>query len=1563
MLRLAIFSVFIALLSSSNSGFTQCSHPIFKTQQELNDFFGEHMSCDTFIGDLKLSDIWLATDSRAISDLSPLQNIEVIDGDINIQNCNRITSLDSLKSLKVVTGNIHFYNNIMLSSIDKLSGIQFDQRLTLSSLGELDSLPLFNADSLIDLTLFHLPINNINSLETIKQLERLTISNCDNLKSLNGIENISIDKIGINHNDSLSDCTIESICKIIEINAFNANISNNMGNCASSEDVANLCFPDSTFCLRTSFFIKNQTELNKLALYPEECLYKINKIEIDETSVTDPIVDLSSLSRFDSLDRLEISNTSVLSDFSGTGNITFVEDLIINNNKRLKSVFGLNPTLRTKTVNIEGNTVLKDLPHCLENHPPDEVAIISQDSIAPLEIRKLSFISSMEIKNSRFAVEYFLEDNTQLSYLKLDGLTGVDSINFGFVKPGFTSLIIYNCPDLSKVTNINFQDSVNRFSISRNHLSQLSIEKTANHFNSFSFSDPILKDISFTNYPTSISSFSASYNGELEEINFLDSLVFINDFNVVSNDSLKSIGTTNSLISDVEEIFINGNPELVNLMAFDDDLNVDLIIIRENPKLNDCAVKVVCNSLNDPTIQLNLYNNSPGCSQDSILFYCFDIKNPLFDVEIRTQEDINQLAHLYPEMDSIYGSLTFYRTGYLDLDISFFKQLKYIEGKLSFWNYTNPYDLNYSSLDSCYYSSLEIHRCDFERLPIYHGSDTLISIGLYDFTIDNLDLGFDGLKVVTNFLNVSRNSNEPILDLRFNELEYVHELNLSNLNFNIQNFPELSAVFKTRMSNQIFSNLDFVSTLEIENSLSVTHSDNLKELSLLPFENKDLPHLSLQYCDSLVSIAGFNETKNCNTNISLYSNKNLENIYLFEKADSISGLSISNHTLIDSIRFPLIKKAGNLSFFENESLKSIAFDSLESANSIRISENPLIQDISNIRSAADVKDLKINQNSSLEDCNLDLVCNNFNLSNNVEIFRNLGICEYQASVLSYCGIDSDYDCLLGNITFNSFSSLQNYLQFYDECDFPHTIEIDLQDDVQIDTIIFKGLRKIKGLRIINTNAKCLIFENLTSVSNSIIVTDTLLERLELKQLEYLGFMTVENCHNLRFIDLNNEAGTALTGIKYPNSYGFTIRNNRNLEEVNLNRIISFGVITISNNPNLNVLHGIIEGENYYQINCSDNESLVSGLVFKTATVEDYIELVNLSSIAELPFEGEITAPNIELSGLHSIDSFHIELQGNKVETLKISNNENLKYVSGLKNDSINSWLYIEHNPSLVDLDIFTGDSFFAQNITINNNDRFRDINLTFDNKIIERIIITENDNLVSITGLDSTQVTKSLVIENNSKLNNIDIYKDDTNIYEVFIGGSDSLKYLNIKNLNVRPDFALVIRNMKNLKTIDGFAFDVMRALHILENPALEEINFINDSLSIWHIVFSHNPIFNNCISPLLCNNITFGNSVNITSNGENCENIDAVSSACFTSTEDIGFSSSTILFPNPTTGIINYTSDRKIDKLELYALDGRAIPIVKNRESIDISNLNRGEYILKVIYPDGTESLKIVKI
>ena len=67
-------------------------------------------------------------------------------------------------------------------------------------------------------------------------------------------------------------------------------------------------------------------------------------------------------------------------------------------------------------------------------------------------------------------------------------------------------------------------------------------------------------------------------------------------------------------------------------------------------------------------------------------------------------------------------------------------------------------------------------------------------------------------------------------------------------------------------------------------------------------------------------------------------------------------------------------------------------------------------------------------------------------------------------------------------------------------------------------------------------------------------------------------------------------------------------------------------------------------------------------------------------------------------------------------------------------------------------------------------------------------------------------------------------------------------------------------------------------------------------------------------------------------------------------------------VYPNPVKDILYIQSGEKIDKTEVYSVDGKLIKTISNSDKVDFSNVVKGIYILKIYTKSGVKTEKIIK-
>jgi hypothetical protein len=81
------------------------------------------------------------------------------------------------------------------------------------------------------------------------------------------------------------------------------------------------------------------------------------------------------------------------------------------------------------------------------------------------------------------------------------------------------------------------------------------------------------------------------------------------------------------------------------------------------------------------------------------------------------------------------------------------------------------------------------------------------------------------------------------------------------------------------------------------------------------------------------------------------------------------------------------------------------------------------------------------------------------------------------------------------------------------------------------------------------------------------------------------------------------------------------------------------------------------------------------------------------------------------------------------------------------------------------------------------------------------------------------------------------------------------------------------------------------------------------------------------------------------------------------TGIDDMTAEDSFLIFPNPASGIINIRTEYDIQMVEIYNLQGQRVAVGnRNANSISVSNLSKGVYIMKITTEQGIRSCKIDK-
>ncbi|MNY56295.1 hypothetical protein D3C86_1923600 [compost metagenome] len=67
-------------------------------------------------------------------------------------------------------------------------------------------------------------------------------------------------------------------------------------------------------------------------------------------------------------------------------------------------------------------------------------------------------------------------------------------------------------------------------------------------------------------------------------------------------------------------------------------------------------------------------------------------------------------------------------------------------------------------------------------------------------------------------------------------------------------------------------------------------------------------------------------------------------------------------------------------------------------------------------------------------------------------------------------------------------------------------------------------------------------------------------------------------------------------------------------------------------------------------------------------------------------------------------------------------------------------------------------------------------------------------------------------------------------------------------------------------------------------------------------------------------------------------------------------------VFPNPTADFLNVASKSKVESAQVYDLSGKAVKVSVANNQIDVRNLAKGSYVVKIQTAEGASTQKFIK-
>ncbi|MET7257514.1 T9SS type A sorting domain-containing protein [Dyadobacter jiangsuensis] len=306
-------SLVFSALKAQTCSFTDL---LLNSQSAVNSFTA---SCKTINGNITVS-------GADITDLTPLQNIETMNGRLTIQNNPALPSLSGLKNLATAQHVLIYYNDLLtdLTGLEKLKSIwgtthiRYNKGLVnlkgLDSLASASTFYITNNDSLTSLS-------GLGSLETVSDI--LAIGSNKSLASLNGLTKLNaVSRINIGENDALTD--LSGLETLTSVN-YQMHVSYN----------------------------KNLTSLNGLT-----SLNYLSEVYIGNN---DRLPNLSGLENVRSVYWLVIGNNNSLTSLTGLHNLISATNFIIRDNDLLTDLSGLEGLTNVGWLQISDNPALASL--------------------------------------------------------------------------------------------------------------------------------------------------------------------------------------------------------------------------------------------------------------------------------------------------------------------------------------------------------------------------------------------------------------------------------------------------------------------------------------------------------------------------------------------------------------------------------------------------------------------------------------------------------------------------------------------------------------------------------------------------------------------------------------------------------------------------------------------------------------------------------------------------------------------------------------------------------------------------------------------------------------------------------------------------------------------------------------------------------------------------------------------------------------------------------------------------------------------------------------------------
>lgn len=760
-----------------------------------------------------------------------------------------------------------------------------------------------------------LKINNTNNLKNVyfkrirnnlkifeannSELETLELANMPNIETLN-LSNTNINNLDFSSNINIKNLDVSNNKNIKDIDLINHKFIENLN--ISNTSISNLNIDNGKLL---SLINANNTNIDSLNISHVDA---IKSISINNT----PFLNNIALGNTNNLKNIDISDSNISSL-----NLLSVPNLkkLIANNTKISNIL-LSNTDNLEYLYIHDNQNLNRLDLGTLNNLIE--INISNTSIDNLDLSQSINLEQVQSRGSSVS-EIDLRDSPKIEFINVSNNSNLLNLYLGDTE-NLTELIA----NKTGITNdLRLENALNlkTLQLSNSNVRSLNLSNS-----------PELSTLDITNIPNlrqleiaSINSkdIDLTGNSNLESINILDTdisyLITSGLYNLkdirANNTLLKEIDLSN--LSKLESVNFENNPEL------------NEIKLLNNPNLSDL---IVSNTLID---SLEIDKNMPieRLHAQNTKLTSLDLSDHeiLEDIKISDNSNLN------------YLNLSDTNVSEVNLD-----GVGQLEEFLS--NNTKLKKLNVSGAPNLLI--LEINNNLLTDIDLSNNLN-LTKIDLsYNKQISNIDT-FNSNKIES--INIKDTS---IKNLNSLPLEYIQYLNANNtdikqLDLSRSSFIRELYLRNTDISELLINQSTTIESIDISNTpitkLNIFHRENLKKFHA---NNTKLSSINLSYSNNLEEI---NVNNNLNLKTLNVSHSKIKNLDL-EKAYKLENI-YANNTLASTINIPDSKDIISLTANNNQNLKDINYQPLESLLNIDISYT-------------DISDIDISKSINLEAVNI-----------------------------------------------------------------------------------------------------------------------------------------------------------------------------------------------------------------------------------------------------------------------------------------------------------------------------------------------------------------------------------------------------------------------------------------------------------------------------------------------------------------------------------------------------------------------------------------------------------------